>query len=296
MIRQLLLLLVFFLISVISTFAQDIEVVEQCIIDFREPPDNWTFEGTIITYGHDGLYGFRADTSSRYFIAFNNNREFARFGSLSSDGKWFATFRGSVTPNMWCCNATYSVDEIRVVSTSPDRVIYTIPFDYYEYTINPSFPPIEWEADTMNFLAYIKPGTLGFKSGWTYVDPIEGNITPLSDDENILINTDSIIIADQIESRYLLPDRLMENDLPRAFLLKGETPIRGLLYLTSVESNILYNTCIETQYAIAISPSGNQVAFSGQEGGFVYVVDLDEWIAYRLNLAANHIMAWVADT
>ena len=67
MIRVCLVVLLFGIIVVNTVTAQDIGVIEQCVTDYVEPPDDWTFDGTLITFRkYDGVHGFRADTSSRY--------------------------------------------------------------------------------------------------------------------------------------------------------------------------------------------------------------------------------------
>src|SRR5687768_12769584 len=70
-------------------------VIERCITKPTEPSDQWRFDGTIITYQMgDGIHGFRADTPSRYYIAFDNDAQYGSSGSLSPDGRWFASYLG----------------------------------------------------------------------------------------------------------------------------------------------------------------------------------------------------------
>src|SRR6266496_3359881 len=74
---------------------EPITTIERCISAPSEPPKDWRFDGTLITYKpSDGIYGFRADFPSRYYIAFDNDTEYGRFGSLSPDGRWFADYVG----------------------------------------------------------------------------------------------------------------------------------------------------------------------------------------------------------
>ncbi len=70
----------------------------------------------------------------------------------------------------------------------------------------------------------------------------------------------------------------------------------GTLHITDLITKQTYDTCIKTSSAFAVSPTGEQVAVSiGGEDGFVYIVDIAEWKANRLDLAANSVIAWVAD-
>lgn len=292
MIRLLLLLLACFLISVTSTFAQDIEVVEQCITDFREPPDDWTFDGTIITFKQgDGVHGFRADTPSRYYIAFNGIGEFS--GAFSPNGHWLATYLGGRTFhfNNPCCNASYYVDTIRVVSTTPDRETYLIPIHkgYYGTSGYPTFSPVIWQ-DNSHFVAV---QSIGLNGEVLLINPFEGEIEELSDDITIVPQDYSRTIDPSLWRQIIKLDETPVSDLPRAFLAK--TSDSTTLHTFSSATQEVVDTCIKLSADFSISPTGNQIAISGQEGGFVYVVDLDDWVAYRLDLAANHVVAWIAD-
>ena len=287
MIRLLLLLFVCFLISVTSAFAQDMEVVEQCITDFREPPDDWTFDGTIITYGYDGLYGFRSDIASRYFIDFSST--YLRFGSFSPDGQWFAYYSGYSHPNNLCCNVSYNITSLEVISTQPTRERYSIPFSSYKYTINLWLQPPQWLSDNTRFLAYAD----GVSSGWYLVEPFEGNVNKLTDENLQEFEDEDIIIHEDLS--LLDHSNRFASVNSHIFLADSEHSKNKTIHVMNEDKNIIQDTCLENHFAYAVSPAENQVAISSQEGGFVYVVDLDEWVAYRLDLAANHVVAWVAD-
>jgi hypothetical protein len=73
--------------------------------------------------------------------------------------------------------------------------------------------------------------------------------------------------------------------------MRDETSTR--LYITDEANGQIYDTCLETRYGFALSPSTNQIAIA--IGDFVYVLDLNEWVGYRLNLAANDVVGWFAD-
>lgn len=71
----------------------------------------------------------------------------------------------------------------------------------------------------------------------------------------------------------------------------------GTVHIANMNNQQIYDTCIQSAFNhIAVSPDGRQVAVGiGQGNGFVYVVDFDEAAAYRLNLAANDVIAWFPD-
>jgi hypothetical protein len=75
-------------------------VIERCITKPTEPSDQWSFDGTIITYHMgDGIHGFRADTPSRYYISFDNDT-----GSLLTSAEWSAPIQ--------CCLITTTLSLI----------------------------------------------------------------------------------------------------------------------------------------------------------------------------------------
>lgn len=263
-------------------------VVERCITSFTESPTDWTFDGTIITYRRgDGIHGFRADTPSRYYIAFDSDTEYGQFGALSPDGHWLASFIGrrEYTYSMMF-NMNFYITHIRVVSTLPNRETYLIPFERYQYAYAPIFTPVLWQDNT-HFVAYSDHSRY-------MVNPFEATVIELSDEDTEIQDFGDPIATEGMPTRNL--DELVIEDLPRAFLAENPDSSWGTLHVTDLTTNQVYDTCIETRFAFAVSPAEDQIAVSGREGGFVYVIDLSEWAAYRINLATNHVVAWVADS
>ncbi len=169
-------------------------IIERCITAPTEPPDDWTFEGTIITFRQgDGVHGFRADSSSRYYIAFDSQTEYARFGSLSPDGKWFVSFiGGSEAGGLYTSNSNYYIDQIRVVSTLPLRKLYFVPLESYQYEVYPMFRTVLW-IDSITFAAFQDQG-LTIKSRWYLINPFLGTIEEISDEQD-----------KELEKQYLKP-------------------------------------------------------------------------------------------
>ncbi|HLU11821.1 MAG TPA: hypothetical protein VK003_19260, partial [Oceanobacillus sp.] len=135
--RYLLTFLTLLLISA-SAAAQDAtpegwEVVQRCITAPSEPPEGWTFEGTIFTY-RGSVHGFRADLPSPYYIAFGSDTEFGGAGTFSPDGRWYALPRGRTRRTDTSFAIYRVIEEVRVISTIPDRTIVDIPWLRYEYT------------------------------------------------------------------------------------------------------------------------------------------------------------------
>lgn len=73
-------------------------VEERCVPDAVQPPDDWTFEGTIITSGWAGIHGMNAAWTTPQILAFDSGWiNSGGFGTLSPQGRWYviprATFR-----------------------------------------------------------------------------------------------------------------------------------------------------------------------------------------------------------
>jgi len=374
-----------------TTLPEAWEIVERCITTPTEPPDDWTFDGTIITYRYrDGVHGFRSDTPSRYYIAFDNGTEYGQAGSFSPNGQWFAVYTGHQT-SYGLSASYYSVDNLRVVSTSPARETYLIPWQARTFSSGGMIhsPPIRWDSDstivtngylptdqtlttgdfsinpfTAEFVPYVRDTTssneytalspdgtraitieLGDNGYGTMVEQrqylydIDEEIAisdlwatngdneiglrlwlPYTDfgiqppfwtpNSQLLIskstfNDQSAVVSftrdgaleSVIFSGHILQPELAETGTSLALVGSTSADDELSLYIADLETRTVYNTCINpSHYRVAISPTGDQVAVSiGGNDGFVYVVDLNEWAAYRLDLAANDVIAWFAD-
>ncbi|MBW4438950.1 MAG: hypothetical protein KME04_17565 [Pleurocapsa minor GSE-CHR-MK-17-07R] len=263
------------------------QIVERCISAPTEPDASWIFEGTIMTFRRsDGIHGFRSDTPSRYYIAFDNDTEFGRFGAVSPDGQWFASFIGTrESVYSLSFSSEFFVTHVRVVSTQPDRETYLVPFEAYDYSQDARFTPIYWVSNT-ELAAY---DYRSWNAAWHIVDPFEGTSLPVTDPpapesyvavgRTYFIGIPAYSAGAAInETRTIIPS-------------SQSRPAR--LYIRDDE--VVYDTCIDAE-SWAVSPSGMQVAVSlGDRDGFVYVIDLQDWAAYRLDLAANRVIAWVPD-
>lgn len=374
--RSLLTLLALLLISA-SAAAQEAtpetspegwEVVQRCITAPSEPPEGWTFEGTIFTYRSDGIRGFKADVSSPYLIAFQSDNEFGGAGTFSPDGRWYALPRGhtGVTSMLW--NPYHVIETLRVISTAPNRIIYDIPWSHYEGTGHIEF---------LTRPRWLDNEILEYKDvyGWHTVEPFQ-NPVPVNDspssltrfllanspdasravyrlddndftspDQWILLNEDTQeeIVDFTIQTPLLrlwattdfgiplvgwLPDstgfiamlqseeqdeivlfsrdgnfleslfsynrggltfRVAQNGLSAAFVsFEPRT-----LHLIDLSAREIVDTCIQPSFReFAVSPDGRQVALSIGQDGFVYILDIEDWAVYRLDLAAADVIAW----
>lgn len=64
------------------------------------------------------------------------------------------------------------------------------------------------------------------------------------------------------------------------------------IHIADFETRTITDTCLETPYTIAFSPDGQNLAFGLEPAGYVYILDLDAWEAYRIDMAANDVIGW----
>jgi WD40 repeat protein len=374
--RSLLTLLILLLISA-SAAAQEAtpetspegwEVVQRCITAPSEPPEHWTFEGTIFTYKpNDGVHAFRADVPSRYYIAFESASEFASGGAFSPDGRWFAVPAGREEyANM--VDHLYWIEEIRVYATAPAQTMYRISWDLRHFASHRQLvAPLRWLDD--EHLLY-SGGHYGSTFQVHLVNPFSGEITDFVFPENhylLSLSPDGTRRLERVHDStrstspsYVLYDHgldaeitslppltppsigwVSQTDHPLRWttdssrfvsLVRNEEQVSIQLFdrdgqlldvITVIEDGGLYfsidqtgsrlaynalnttlriadlatkqivDTCIQPAYrGTAISPDGSQIALSIGQDGFVYILDIEDWAVYRLDLAAADVIAW----
>ena len=83
-----------------TTYAQDNnslagwEIEEHCIEEPRHPPDDWTYDGTLLMSGYAGIHAMQSNWETPHVEAFyrsdvQGNRPIIR-GQISPDGNWYA--------------------------------------------------------------------------------------------------------------------------------------------------------------------------------------------------------------
>jgi len=276
--------------------AESMHIIERCIESPSEPAADWRFDGTLITYKEgDGIYGFRADFPSRYYIAFDNDTEYGRLGSFSPDGRWFADYVGRREYEYsWMFNSSYYVTAIRVVSTLPDGKSYRVPADMYSYSLSAVFAHISW-LDNDHFAV---PPKDQYSSEWQIVNPFDGKVRAATEAEIQQakdLHFSGKSIADYYSPIYGDDGKNPAQESTPAILSKRIVDGKVRLLINDFANSQLIDTCIETN-SFVVSPSGEQVAVSiGGDKGFIYILELKEWRLYRLNLAANRLVTWITD-
>lgn len=89
-------MLIYALIGTINAYA-DVDpetpwpVEQRCVPDPIQPPEDWTFEGTIIATGWAGIHGMNAAWDTPQVLAFKDGWiTQGGFGTLSPNGRWYA--------------------------------------------------------------------------------------------------------------------------------------------------------------------------------------------------------------
>jgi hypothetical protein len=96
---------------------------ERCVGNATTPPDNWTFDGTILMTGNYGLHGVSAAFDTPYVVAFFDTQRVVDT-ALSPDQQWYAIAEGGYLP-YGMSDAITTTDRIRVFSTDDSKQLYT---------------------------------------------------------------------------------------------------------------------------------------------------------------------------
>jgi WD40 repeat protein len=240
---------------------------QRCVTTFAEPPEGWTYDGVIFTFRQgDGVHARRADVPTRYYVAFDGESEFGSLGSFSPDGRWFAVPAGHVYFTSMTWRKIMETEEYRIYSTLPNRALYRIVIEQREAQ------PARWLDNNLLLI----DGFSGdiFQSESYVFNITDGSLTKM---------------ATRADAALVNRDNLSSDGTILAF---GAMDAYNTIHIQNFETHVITDTCIESPYSIAFSPNGGQVAFGLEPAGFVYILDLEAWEAYRLDLAANNVIGW----
>lgn len=128
--KPLFLLLTLLLIAPALTTAQNDTgwpVIERCVGEPTAPPDDWTFDGTILLRGYAGIHGVNAAWETPRVVAFLRNKDWQGNdmdlpgGALSPNGRWYASPFGSrEVTDTW--NTITQVNQIRIYDLLEGKV------------------------------------------------------------------------------------------------------------------------------------------------------------------------------
>lgn len=98
-----------FLLCVTTVHAQTDETwseEQRCLVEPEMPPDDWTYSGTLLLGGAQGILGFNAEWDTRRILAFYPNDTQFLPTPLSPDGRLWVTFQG----DSWCSGTCMGTD------------------------------------------------------------------------------------------------------------------------------------------------------------------------------------------
>jgi hypothetical protein len=130
--RFLLVLLLLFAAFLVQAQEEETWTIsERCLTEPSTPPEDWSYDGTILARSQIGIHGTNQDWETRRILAYLPNN--TQFDFLSPDGKAWITFQGDSY-----CGGTCSGREVRVNDMTIHNLTSAIAESY----------EIEWELFT----------------------------------------------------------------------------------------------------------------------------------------------------
>ncbi len=129
-------------------------IEQRCVGDPTPPPDDWTYDGTILYQGEYGIHGLRSDWPTSRVLAFTNVMSPGNYivqGALSPDKQWYAGAEGDSTCRGSCNTADEWVYAVHIfdISGNNPRKIYSMPWKshYGRNTAGSDRPGLAWLDD-----------------------------------------------------------------------------------------------------------------------------------------------------
>jgi hypothetical protein len=327
-VRQLIVGLLFILISPITTQAQNGSatstswpVTKRCLGDLPYPslpPEKWTFQGVIFTDNGIGVRAIRTDVTTSYYVALDGDNSFAFDGSFSPDGKRFVYPSGTTEYNNLISNYI-GVNALQIVSTDAHQEKIAIPWNNFSYSgVTRGLTPPEW-LDNKHFISEgrfrrkigIVDALTGDISNWTRKIPLDFLYGFSPDQRRALFYSSAEgsklydvardqFVANFQQEFYLLawsPDSnafiAMVNEMDK------ETNVIGSLTIFD-KNGILKDTAItgknNSYEPAALSPNGTNLAFFLDSKLYVAELNTRKIIDLCFNLNNFHnTVAWSPD-
>ncbi len=292
-----------------SEFNNEWLIDEQCI-EPSSPPDDWTYDGVIVTQDEAGLHGIRADMDTSYFLAFDNDEQFLVMASFSPDGQWLVIPRGRHIPSQYII-PYYSVLEIsdywifrvhpnrefvgnedfflthHFGTESPKRRIRWLDNDHF--IINFGTTPYAVPLDS----TYAKETEVPIDTYHLEVQPTGYTYQLLDYQENILFTLDS--------NRYQFGAFALSPQSDQLAIIRIDhttTPLQATLLIGGKDTHTLWKTCltasVETMRdlpALAWSPDGASLAVNMD--GQLLIVQSASRHAYSITPTVGRIRDWL---
>jgi|GEM_PF-6651630 len=229
--RLLILLLLLLTVSITQaqtdTTGDSWEIIERCIEEPTTPPDDWSYDGTIIMWGHFGLHGIHADWDTPRILAFLPDNAINNGSSLSPDGRYFAYVDTEFLSASNSQSGFGGVVEVKGIiiydSTENTEPVYEIPIEnsYSVHNRGWSVRQLHWldenhivyevgnEGEQEFNLEYVKviDITTGNQSDWEYpVNPLDNGFFYPSPDLQYAAKGSSALTVTSITTNNLLLD------------------------------------------------------------------------------------------
>lgn len=103
------------------------QVIEQCVGEPTQPPEGWSYDGTILMTGYAGIHGVNAAWDTPHVLTQLSDSD-VWGGAVSPDGKWYVSPYGQVEITS-SNNVITTTNEIRIYSLTDNNASYQIPWE-----------------------------------------------------------------------------------------------------------------------------------------------------------------------
>jgi hypothetical protein len=124
-------------------------IEERCLPEVTTPPENWSYDGTILVRSPIGIHGINQDWETRRILAYSPND--TRLGYVSPDGKYWITFQGDSI--CWgSCSTTnlimswMTIHNLTSITPESQQIqwIFRSEYDYREPEGGWGLPSLRW--------------------------------------------------------------------------------------------------------------------------------------------------------
>ncbi len=139
---------------------------ERCLVEPETPPENWTYDGTLLLLSPQGVHGFNTEWETRRILAYEpQNTIHIIADSISPDGRTWITTQG----DSWCtgsCNvSSVTISNMTIHDlTAPTPTSYSLEWNFY----TPNHWKENLEGQGIPILRWLSP------SQFIYVNDLDG--------------------------------------------------------------------------------------------------------------------------
>jgi hypothetical protein len=158
-------IILFLLLATFISQAQDEnatqgwDIIERCVSEATEPPDDWTYDGTILATGWAGIHGINAAWETPSVLHFETTPTRGDYYGVSSsiapNGLWYAELYVSVLTPGYMGRPNHRAEEIIVSSLVNSYQTYRIELPWipsYDWATYRTLPPLLYWWDDNHLL------------------------------------------------------------------------------------------------------------------------------------------------